>query len=182
MRTAHDPPPKRQLKVDLDEVAFAMESRGFEITSYLDLETGEVIPVTQDARTYAEEILAQVGTDAGSAAVARAIMEHDMPDWERDLVVEAIAVELGFGERFITIPASDSSAGYEDMESFTETVRAEGLQARLLDAIQGARPFRRFKDAIAQCPEERERWFAFSNERQRQRVIAWLADEGIEPA
>jgi hypothetical protein len=36
------------------------------------------------------------------------------------------------------------------------------------------------KDVLAGYPAERERWFAFKAARVRQRVLAWLADEGIE--
>ncbi|MDQ3699974.1 MAG: UPF0158 family protein [Chloroflexota bacterium] len=34
---------------------------------------------------------------------------------------------------------------------------------------------------LARNPAERERWFAFKDHRVRQRVLAWLAQEGIEP-
>jgi uncharacterized protein UPF0158 len=44
--------------------------------------------------------------------------------------------------------------------------------------------FRRFKDVLSRWPEELRRWFAFSDERQRGRCRAWLADEGyaVSPA
>lgn len=37
------------------------------------------------------------------------------------------------------------------------------------------------RDVPADHPTERERWFAFRNERVRERRLEWLADEGIEP-
>ena len=69
-----------------------------------------------------------------------------------------------------------------DMQAFIETVSSQWLQERLWTAIRGRGAFRRFKDVLAGAPAERERWFAFKGDRLRQRVLAWLADEGIEPA
>ena len=38
----------RQLKVDLGELAFAFESGFHELYNYFDLETGEIVVVTDD--------------------------------------------------------------------------------------------------------------------------------------
>jgi hypothetical protein len=66
------------------------------------------------------------------------------------------------------------------MEAFIATVTSARLQERLGAAIRGRGAFRRFKDVLAAAPAERARWFAFKDQRVRQRVLAWLADEGIE--
>ena len=87
----------------------------------------------------------------------------------------------GLGTRFLPLPGADSRAGYEDMEAFIETVASLRLQERLWGAIRGRGAFRRFKDVLAGQPAERERWFAFRDGRVRQRALAWLAEEGIEP-
>jgi hypothetical protein len=67
------------------------------------------------------------------------------------------------------------------MQAFIETVSSPWLQERLWAAIRSRGAFRRFKDARASAPAERERWFAFKDDRLRRRVLAWLAEEGIEP-
>ncbi len=66
------------------------------------------------------------------------------------------------------------------MEDFIETVADRRLQAQLMHAIQGRGVFRRFKDVLFTHPDERERWFAFSTARLRERMLAWLEEEGIE--
>ena len=71
-----------------------------------------------------------------------------------------------------------SRDGYRDMERFLGTVRNPGRADRLEIAISGPGAFRRFKDVLARWPEELERWYAFSAERQRGRARAWLADVG----
>jgi hypothetical protein len=49
-------------------------------------------------------------------------------------------------------------------------------------AIGGRGAFRRFKDQLSRWPELLERWYAFSEDRQRGRARAWLAAEGYAPA
>ena len=56
----------------------------------------------------------------------------------------------------------------------------ERLQARLWPAIEGRRPFRCFKDVLADYSAEREWWFRFKDNRIRARMLEWLEDEGIE--
>jgi hypothetical protein len=67
------------------------------------------------------------------------------------------------------------------MVAFIATVSNLRLQNRLERAIRGKGAFRHFKDVLLNYPQERERWFQFSNERMRQRVLDWLDEEGIEP-
>jgi hypothetical protein len=51
-------------------------------------------------------------------------------------------------------------------------------------AIGGRGAFRRFKDQLSRRPELLElleRWYAFSEDRQRGRARTWLAAEGYAP-
>jgi len=98
-----------------------------------------------------------------------------------DLLMEADGVESGLGTRFLRLPQRDSHESSMDMQAFIETVAHPRLEERLWAAIRGGGAFRRFKDVLAVYPAERVRWFAFKAARVRQRVLAWLADDGIEP-
>jgi GrpB-like predicted nucleotidyltransferase (UPF0157 family) len=109
------------------------------------------------------------------------IQTEQVPDWQKELLRDAALVEFGFNSRFIEIPQADSREGYEDMEAFIETVAQPHLQELLQVAIRGKGAFRRFKDALAAHPHERERWFQFHDERLHQRVLDWLETEGIDP-
>jgi hypothetical protein len=64
------------------------------------------------------------------------------------------------------------------MEDFVATVADDERTDRLLIALSGRGAFRRFKDVLARWPEELQRWFAFSDERQRGRARSWLVDAG----
>jgi hypothetical protein len=53
--------PRRSLKVDFDELALALDDASGEAAYFLDLETGEVVVVTDDIRRAYEKLCASVG-------------------------------------------------------------------------------------------------------------------------
>jgi hypothetical protein len=176
--------PTRRLKVDLVELAAAFDNASWEISCFLDLQTGRVILITAETRGQYDELVASIG-DVGQtewrAAFEAVLRDWDIPDWQQESVRDADLVETGFGKRFIRVPQADSREGYEDMETFIETVTNERLAERLARAIRGRGAFRYFKDVLLDFPKERERWFAFRDARQRERVLEWLESEGFEP-
>jgi hypothetical protein len=98
-----------------------------------------------------------------------------------DLAEDAARIEAE-PERYLEFPPIESRLAYRDMEEFVETVTDARFQQRLWRALDGPRPFRRFKDAIADEPAVEERWFRVRDERQVAHAISWLAEEGIAPA
>jgi Uncharacterised protein family (UPF0158) len=170
----------RRLKVDLDEVKYAMDSAFDSISNYLDLETGEVVSVTDETRQQLEALFEMTAAET-LEAIQEAIQGEQVPDWQKALLHDAALVEFGFNTRFVEIPPADSRAGYDDMEAFIETVSQQHLRELLQVAIRGKGAFRRFKDVLATYPQERERWFQFHDERLFQRALDWLETEGISP-
>jgi hypothetical protein len=172
----------RKLKVDIDELISAMDDSSYEHNYYLDVETGRILLVTDETQSQLEEIYEAAPDEESDEEfdLESSLEQLDLPDWQKDALREAGEVEEGYGDRYISIPQVDSAEAYGDMEEFISTVTNERLQARLWQAIDGKRPFRRFKDALAEYPTERERWFRFEDVRTRQRVLEWLEDEGIE--
>ena len=176
--------PPRKLQIDLDDLAFALENAGPEASYFFDLETARIILITADIRGEYNELvegLGDVDRAQWAAAFEAALQEWDGPDWEREVLVEADLVEAGFGVRYIRLPDADSREGYGDMEDYIETVKQQRLAEQLARAIHGRGAFRRFKDALLDDPQERERWFAFQAARQRARALEWLESEGVEP-
>jgi Uncharacterised protein family (UPF0158) len=84
--------------------------------------------------------------------------------------------------RWLLVERQGSGAGYSDMELFIEQLQDERLAELLTVAIQGRGAFRRFKDALSGHPEEAERFYVVSDERQRGRARSWLAEEGYRPS
>jgi hypothetical protein len=68
------------------------------------------------------------------------------------------------------------------MVDFVETVRDGHLRELLEVASRGQGAFRRFKDVLLNYPAERERWFEFERQRQRELITAWARAEGVEVA
>jgi hypothetical protein len=48
--------PKRKLKVDLDEMTAALDDASDSISRYLDLETGDLVLVTDEERSFLKDI------------------------------------------------------------------------------------------------------------------------------
>jgi hypothetical protein len=84
----------------------------------------------------------------------------------------------GDAERWLWFDSEGSGAGYRDMELFIDWVEDPDIADRLSIAIQGRGAFRRFKDTLTRWPQLLDRWYAFSEDRQRGRARAWLAVEG----
>jgi hypothetical protein len=81
-------------------------------------------------------------------------------------------------DRWLYVGPEGSDEGYRDMEDFIATVDDAGRADRLGIAIDGPGAFRRFKDTISRWPDEQERWYRFSDERQRGRARQWLSFAG----
>ncbi len=173
----------RKVKVDLSEIADAMDNDFDEHHYYLDLETGEVVLVQDEFRDELEEIYEEMYGDGDEPRMSldEALATRNIPEWQKESIRVAHLVEEGFGTRCIEIPRRESRDGYGDMEAFIETVSDQRLQDRLWRAIGGRGAFRYFKDTLLDYPKERERWLAFEQERIKQRVLEWLEDEEIEP-
>lgn len=182
------PTPVRTCRISLKALAESLEESWDEMTAYLDLEAGEIVYVSADARRDLEEAwesltddLADASEDERRTALQQAISDLEHVRTEEEQILEADAVENGFGTRYVQLPGQDSRAGYRDMELFIDTEVADPrLRNRLDRAIRGRGAFRRFKDELLDAPVERERWFAFQQERLEARARDWLEDEGIQ--
>ncbi len=85
-------------------------------------------------------------------------------------------------DHWLFVECVGSHDGYRDMELFIATVDDPTIVDRLEIAISGRGAFRRFKDVLSRWPDELQRYFVFSNERQLGRARAWLAAAGYRPA
>jgi len=174
---------KRQLKVDMGELSTVFELQFSETTACLDLETGEVIYVTEDDRWPLRELCDEIRDVEGDHIMAlqtRLQQRADIPEWQHTGILNAARVEADSGSRFIAIEP-EPYAGYNDMERFIFTVEDDQLSNELDYAIHGRGAFRRFKDLLARHPQVQRDWYAFKDERNEQRMLDWLDYHGIEP-
>jgi hypothetical protein len=184
MLEPEEPRERRKLAINLYDLDVALDHASWELSFYLDLQTGRVIMVTDEIRRELEAIDEELDREGDEpiAGVVDALGRRDLPQWMQEAVEEAARVQAGYGTRYIAVPRAESRDGYQDMEEFIPTVRDQRLQDRLWRAIRGRGAFRRFKDVLADRPREERAWFAFRDARLRQRVLDWLEEEGIEPS
>jgi hypothetical protein len=84
-------------------------------------------------------------------------------------------------DHWLYVACLGSRESYRDMELFIATVDDPAIVDRLQIAITGKGAFRRFKDVLSRWPQELQRYYLLSNERQRGRARAWLTAEGFRP-
>ena len=173
----------RELPVDLSELEWAFQDSSWSTAYYLDLQTGQVITITEEIRQELENLYEEAYDENEDEQVpwADVLQRCNLPEWMKEELQRAHEVEKGYGTRYLGVPQADPHEGYRDMEEFIATVPNERLQDHLWRAIRGRGAFRYFKDVLVEYPEERERWFAFRDTRLRQRIQNWLEGQDIRP-
>lgn len=128
----------RKLKVDRDELAFALENASWEIKHYLGLQTGRVISIPGDTYRELEDIYEEAYDPEAEEAigVAELVRQLDTMEWHKQALLEANEIETN-AARYLSIPGAEPYEAYNDMEDFIYTVRDERLQDRLFWAIRG---------------------------------------------
>jgi hypothetical protein len=69
------------------------------------------------------------------------------------------------------------------LDEFVFSLPDDPLRAELMRAIRGKGAFRRFKDIVFGGGNValKHQWLWFETRRRRERIVAWLRDENIEP-
>lgn len=150
-------PALRNLTIDLDDLSLALEGDPLLTGGRLDLPTGDV---QQIGPLYESDFFEEIGE----------------PDWADD------AKALEADDRWLRFDSLGSRPGFRDMEEFLETVTDERLATRLDRALGGRGAFRRFRDELADVPDELARFHRFTDDRRRGRARQWLAGSGLRPS
>jgi hypothetical protein len=173
----------KRLAIDMEELAYAMEDDSWMFSHYLDTETGQVLTIDSATQDELEALYEEAykEDEASLPDLALLLADHEVPEWKRELLLDADRVEEGYGDRYIHVPEGSSHDGYRDMQRFIATVEDGNIQDRLWRAIEGRGAFRRFKNLMDAYPRERERWFAFKKRSEEKRAVWWLQSVGIDP-
>lgn len=158
----------RRLSVDFEALARAMIQQGSdEYDYYLDTETGRIMRIATEVWNALEEGQTIAGSLAG---------------WQQEELREAQAVFSDTQGRYILIPdRADWEAEAEElMADFVDGVQDAELQKKLRGAMQGRNIVRRFNDALAQHAPLQQQWQALQKASEREYMVQWLQDEGIE--
>lgn len=81
-------------------------------------------------------------------------------------------------ERALPIPFFDSSDGYNLMQTFALEHAGSEASRRLQEALTKRKPFRQFKFALSDFPEDERRWFEFESEEKKRIAEEFYEDEG----
>ena len=83
--------------------------------------------------------------------------------------------------RYAPIEAVPSRIQYQWLDDFIRAVVDPAVKVRMEAAINGKGAFRRFKDILLTVPDERRRWFEFRDIKMRERIVDWVAEQGVKP-
>jgi hypothetical protein len=82
--------------------------------------------------------------------------------------------DLSESEEALFLDPTSSHRKFRWMEEFMETEVPASLHVAFKLALKQNKPFRRFKDALSDYPQARERWFSFEAEKLRAEAIELL--------
>jgi hypothetical protein len=148
--------------IDYEALIAAVETELPDVAHFLDLRTGEVLTV--------------VAANAGGATDT-AELDEIAADNRR--LAHRVREEP---ERYERVPGIAPEAGFRWMQEFTSSIIDEGLRNRLQQALRECSNdcFQAFRRGLLAAPEEeRERWFAFRNEKIEEFIDAWLDGKSL---
>lgn len=93
--------------------------------------------------------------------------------------VDDLPEDIEDNPRYLWIEQISPDESYRIMEDFVDTLTDERAAQSLSRALEGRKPFRRFKDTLFDFPILREAWFAFEHEARLRLAEEWCEDNGI---
>lgn len=168
---------RKRLQVDMLMLEVAFEDDSFDTAHYFDLETGEVLTVTDEIRWQLDQIYEETEDDD----ITGHIQQVDLPGWMKEAVLEAHRIEMGTDVDLVAVPPADSFYDYGDMADFIASISDDDLPEELYEAIRGRGAFRRFGDLVHSRRDLKHKWQTHRREAIRARVVEWLHSIGIEP-
>lgn len=151
------------VEVKLDAIIEAIELADDSISSYLDVETGEVHSITEEEFELAE--------DPQTAL-------KDLPDWQREAVERARDIQQHEGTRYLALPDKFDVHEWAIMDRFSESLGDAQLRNEFHRAIRGAGAFRSFKRLLTEF-NLRDAWNRFRQAELRQIAMQWCKEHGI---
>ncbi len=150
-------------EVELDVIIEALEMADDSISSYLDVETGEVHSITEEEFDLAED--------------PQTAIEH-LPNWQREAVTLARSIQKQDGKRYMALPDKFDVHEWAMMDRFSMTLRDAQMRNDFHGGIRGAGAFRLFKHLLTEY-DLWDAWNRFKQVELRQMAIEWCKENGI---
>jgi hypothetical protein len=144
-------------EVDREALIAAVETELPDIENFLDLRTGQVLTIVAASKSGEgnTEELDEIAAD--NRRLARRVSAEP--------------------ERYERVPEVAPEAGFRWMQEFAASIADTYLHADVQKALRDCSDdcFQAFRRCMTRAPEEeRERWFAFRNEKIEEFIDAWL--------
>jgi hypothetical protein len=146
--------------ISLREVIAALEAANDECTSFLDPKTGEIITITEEERTLAEQT-----------------SWEEVPAWQREMMPKVRAALEG--DQFLQLPDRFDIHEWSIMDRFSREQNLDRIRNQLLSAIRGTGAFRAFQSAIRGLGLE-ERWYQFREQALTEIARSWLEEHRLQ--
>jgi hypothetical protein len=150
-------------RVKLSAIIDAIETQSDETHAFLDRQTGQVLVLSDEELGAADD-----GDDIS-----------DYPEWQRENIEHAKAVQAEEGGRFLPLPDRFEVNEWEMMRDFATSLDDEAQGEAVLNAIHGRGAFRYFKDRIHEMGLA-EAWYKFRDGQYRQAALDWCEAHGVE--
>ena len=150
-------------EVKLESIIEALEMVDDTISSYLDVETGEVCSITEEEFDLAEDL--------------QTVCE-DLPDWQREAVNLARSVREQEGKRYLALPDKFDVHEWAIMDRFSKTLKDVQTRNDFHGGIRGAGAFRLFKHLLTEY-NLWDAWNRFKQVELRQMAIEWCEENDI---
>ena len=148
------------VSVSVKAIVDEMDILSDEISSYLNKQTGELVTLSDEMFSAAEE-------------------DYDIneyPEWQRELIIKA--KEVLESDDYLQLPSKFDLHEYHIMEEFCRSLNDSTIRDTLLTKIKGSGAFRRFKDAICRYDIETE-WLEYREKELKNIAIDWLKENNI---
>jgi hypothetical protein len=150
-------------EVKLDVIIEALEMADDSISSYLDIETGEVLSITEEEFDLVE----------GPQTAL-----EDLPNWQREAVTLARSIQEQEGKRYLALPGKFEVHEWAIMDRFSMTLRDAQMRNDFHGGIRGAGAFRLFKHLLTEY-NLWDAWNRFKQVELRQMAIEWCEENSI---
>ena len=174
---------RQSLNIDLGDLVLAMEmGDSDDHTAWLDRHTGKIIVVPHEFMSWGGAGCDDFDDDVDAAdELAGAAPPRVPAKWEQEMVAQARIIEDDESGRYEDVPSIEGRDGFRIMQNFAQSIKSGRVRHRLLDALSRPKPFGRFKDALADWPEVRDKFYAYDAQHKRQLARDWLEAIGIQP-
>jgi predicted nucleotidyltransferase len=151
------------VEVKLGAIIEALELADESISSYLNVETGEVHSISEEEFDLAEDPQTAI---------------EDLPDWQREAVEVARNIQQHEGKRYLALPDKFDVHEWAIMDRFSESLKDARLRNDFHGAIRGAGAFRLFKRLLSEY-NLWDAWNRFKEVELRQIAVQWCEEHGI---